>query len=96
MIFNGKLDRRHAVTIKKSVDRAYVDVHGDRPPPAPRGWWYPANKRLTRGGLPMLGLAWAPKAELHSQSKISYVPLHILADWTLEFSCRKDDSEQWP
>ena len=97
MMDYGQPDRCRAAAIKKSVDKAYFDIFGTKAPPAPRGWWYPANDlRLTPGGLQMLGLTWAPKSDLHSQRKISIVPFHILADWTSEFSCWKDDSEWWP
>ena len=59
MVFNGQhLDRRKATSIKRAVDRAYVELKGEKPPPVPRGWWHPKRGLgTTPGGLQMLGLA---------------------------------------
>lgn len=97
MMTNGQLDRRHAVAIKKSVDRAYFDVFQVNPPPAPRGWWHPEKDLgLSPGGLPEMGLAWVPSTKADSQRTEPTIPYHIRVQWMLEFSCWKDDPQHWP
>ena len=98
MVFNGQhLDRRKATSIKRAVDRAYVELKGEKPPPVPRGWWHPRHGLgITPGGLQMMGLAWDPVVELENPNRETIVPYHQLVDATLERSCWQDAAENWP
>ena len=95
MMSNGQLDRRHAVSIKKSVDRAHIDILGEKAPPAPRGWWRPATDLGTsRGGLQETGLAWVPSIRTDSQSHVQAIPYHIRFEWMRAFSSWSEDAKK--
>jgi len=98
MVFNGQhLDGHKATSIKRAVDRAYVELKGERPPPVPRGWWHPRHGLgITPGGLQMMGLAWDPVVELENPNRETIVPYHQLVDATLESSCWQGAAENWP
>ena len=88
------VDRRRAVLIKKCVDRAYVEVNGEKPPPVPRGWWHPRNDLgITPGGLQMMGLAWYPVVNHEEDMRKTIVPYHQMVAATLEFSSWQDAAE---
>ena len=97
MVLQGRhIDRRRAVLIKKSVDRAYVEVNGEKPPPVPRGWWHPRNDLgTTPGGLQMMGLAWHPVVDHEEDMRQTIVPYHQIIAATLKFTCWQDDAENW-
>jgi len=96
MMGNGQLDRPQAAAIKKSVDRAYLDVFGVKAPKVPRGWWHPEKGLgITPGGLQEIGLAWNPPAKPSIQSRETPIPYHIRIEWTRVFSCWKDDPDRW-
>ena len=98
MVLRGQhVDRRRAVLIKKAVDRAYVEVNGEKPPPVLRGWWHPRNDLgVTPGGLQMMGLAWHPVVDHEEDRRKTIVPYHQMVAATLEFTCWQDDAENWP